>query len=95
MADESMRKILCEHCQTEMEEDEVLPRKSLELYSGSSNITDSSVATSVTTYPYSDFSASTSGRAGFQKGDLNKQATPLRIRNYTCPYCKWKTQKIL
>ena len=91
MVDEG-RDILCQKCQTKMVMDEILPPKSLELYSGSSNITNSSVATSATIDPWNTFSPATSGETGLPKNDIHIHKTIIKIRRYTCPSCGWKAQ---
>ncbi len=89
---DELTEILCEKCKTKMVRDELSPRRSLDVYSGSTNITHSSVATSVTTYPYGTSTIPNSSGTGHPTNRMNFQRNPIKIRNYTCPSCNWKTQ---
>ena len=89
MVDEG-KEILCEKCETKMVKDQCFPPRSLDMYSDSTNITHTSVGTSVTTRPLMGTST-TSGTGQPYSGD-SRVRLPIRIVNYTCPSCGWKTQ---
>lgn len=89
---DEVNEILCEKCKTKMIRDELSPRRSLDVFYGSTNITDSSAATSVTTYPYGTRTIPTISGTGHRTSDIINQRSPIKIRNYTCPSCDWKTQ---
>jgi len=81
--------IFCEKCETKMVKEQYLPPRSLDMYSGSTNITHTSVATSVTVHSLGTNTASRTDQA-YSRDNYNRP--PIRIVNYTCPSCGWKTQ---
>ena len=80
--------ISCKKCKTKMVKEQRLPPRSLDMYSDTTSMTHTSVATSVTVDP-SNTEASGTGRP--YSGD-SRVRLPIRIVNYTCPSCGWKTQ---
>lgn len=75
-----------------MTKDNLFSPRSLDTFSGSYNITDSSACTTVTTYPYGTSTVPTSSGTGHQSNESITQRHIIKIRNYTCPACGWKTQ---
>jgi len=78
---------ICEKCQSKMIKDNLFPAKSLDTFSGTQNITDSSACTTVTTS-----TCIPSTWSGYKYEDRRNQRATIKIRNYTCPECGWKTQ---
>ena len=89
MMDE-VKDILCKKCETKMVKEQYLPPRSLDMYSGSTNITHTSVATLVTVHPLMGTNTA-SGTGQPYSGDSYSKP-PIRIVNHTCPSCGWKTQ---
>jgi hypothetical protein len=88
MVDEG-KDIFCEKCGTKMVKEQYLPPRSLDMYSGSTNITHTSVATSVTVHSLGTNTASGTG----PPYSTESYARPaIKIINYACPSCGWKTQ---
>ena len=75
-----------------MTKDRLFSQRSLDTFSGSYNITDSSACTAVATYPYGTSTVPTSSGTGHQPNESYTQRPIIKIRNYTCPACGWKTQ---
>ena len=86
------KEIICKKCQATMTKDSLFPPRSLDTFSGTYNITDSSACTTVTTYPYGTSTDPTSSGTGHQANDIFRQRITIKIRNYTCPACGWRTQ---
>ena len=81
--------ILCQECGTKMVRDQYHSPKSLDMYSGSTNVTHTSVAASVTVHPLGTDTSSGTGQP--YRGDIYNRPV-IKIVNYTCPSCGWKTQ---
>ena len=86
-----VKEVLCEKCGTNMVEEKHFPPRSLDMYSGSTNITHTSVLTSVTVYPLDGTSVNSITGQPHYRDRFVKPA--IKIVNYICPSCKWKTQK--
>ncbi len=88
-----VKEILCKKCQTKMTKDSLFSPRSLDTFSGTYNITDSSACTTVSTHPYHGTTTiTTSGGTGHHTDELLNQKVTIKIRHYTCPNCGWKTQ---
>lgn len=85
-------KIICKICNTTMIKDSLYSPRSLDTFSGSYDITNSSACTTVTTYPYGTSTDPPSSGTGHQSNESFKKRITIKIRNYTCPACGWKKQ---
>lgn len=81
--------ILCNECGEKMVEDQYRPPRSLDMYSGSTNITHTSVATHVTASTLGTRTTPDSSQS-YTKTSFKRRL--IRITNYTCPSCGCRKQ---
>ena len=89
---ENNEDIVCVKCGAKMERVRPSPPRSLDMYSGSTNITHSSVATSVTFNPSSGTNTNADSSTNYPIDYSEFRGSPIKIVSFVCPESNWTKQ---